>query len=137
MNQQTQKQLHPVSRCTIRRRVVFKLKRIYDVVEPSDGYRVLVDRIWPRGVSKEKAGIDLWMKEIAPSDQLRKWFAHDAKRWIEFQKRYREELRAKAALTEQLRELEKTHRTVTLIYSARDDRHNQAIVLCAVLQRSS
>ena len=126
-----------VSHCTIRRRVVFKLKRIYDVAEPSDGYRVLVDRIWPRGVSKEKAGIDLWMKEVAPSDQLRKWFAHDAKRWIEFQKRYRDELRAKAALTEQLRELEKRHRTVTLIYSARDDRHNQAVALCVVLQRSS
>ena len=116
---------------------MFKLKRIYDVAEPSDGYRVLVDRIWPRGVSKEKAGIDLWIKEIAPSYQLRKWFAHDAKRWIEFQKRYRDELRAKAALTEQLRELEKRHRTVTLIYSARDDRHNQAVALCVVLQRSS
>jgi uncharacterized protein YeaO (DUF488 family) len=115
--------------------VVFKLKRIYDVAERSDGYRVLVDRIWPRGVSREKAGIDLWMKQIAPSDQLRKWFAHDAKRWIEFQKRYRDELRAKAALTEQLRELEKRHHTVTLIYSARDDRHNQAVALCAVLQR--
>lgn len=115
---------------------MLKLKRIYDVAEPSDGYRVLVDRIWPRGVSKEKAGIDLWMKEIAPSDQLRNWFAHDAKRWTGFQRRYREELRAKAGLTEQLRDLEKTHRTVTLIYSARDDRHNQAVVLCAVLQRS-
>jgi uncharacterized protein YeaO (DUF488 family) len=116
---------------------VFKPKRIYDVAEQSDGYRVLVDRIRPRGVSKEKAGIDLWMKEIAPSDQLREWFAHDAKRWIEFQKRYRDELRAKAALTEQLRELEETHRTVTLIYSARDDRHNQAVAQCVVLQRSS
>lgn len=116
---------------------MFKLKRIYVPAKPADGYRVLVDRIWPRGVSKEKAGIDLWMKEIAPSDQLRKWFAHDAKRWIEFQKRYREELRAKAELTEQLRKLEKTHRTVTLIYSARDERRNQAVVLCAFLQRST
>jgi uncharacterized protein YeaO (DUF488 family) len=116
---------------------VLKLKRIYDEAEPSDGYRVLVDRIWPRGVSKEKAGINLWMKEIAPSDRLRKWFAHDPKRWIEFQRRYREELKANAELTKQLRELEKTHRTVTLIYSARDDRHNQAVVLFAVLQRSN
>ncbi len=115
---------------------MLKLKRIYDVDEPSDGYRVLVDRIWSLGVSKEKAGIDLWMKEIAPSDQLRKWFAHDAKRWIEFQKRYREEFESKAALTEQLRKL-KTYNTVILIYSTRDDRHNQAVVLCAVLQRSS
>jgi uncharacterized protein YeaO (DUF488 family) len=74
------------------------------------------------------------MKEIAPSDQLRKWFAHDPKRWVEFQRRYREELRAKTELTEQLQELEKTHSTVTLIYSARDDRGNQALVLCAFLQ---
>ncbi|MGA7174814.1 MAG: DUF488 domain-containing protein [Candidatus Acidiferrales bacterium] len=116
---------------------MFKLKRIYVPAKPADGYRVLVDRIWPRGVSKEKAGIDLWMKEIAPSDHLRKWFSHDAKRWIEFQKRYREELRATAELTKQLRELEKTHRTVTLIYSARDERRNQAVVLCAFLQRST
>ena len=71
---------------------MFKLKRIYDASEASDGYRVLVDRIWPRGVSKEKARIDLWMKEIAPSDALRKWFGHDPERWEEFQKRYREEL---------------------------------------------
>ncbi len=116
---------------------MFELKRIYVPSKSTDGYRVLVDRIWPRGVSKEKAGIDLWMKEIAPSDQLRKWFGHDPKRWAEFQRRYQEELKAKAALTEQLRELEKTHRTVTLIYSARDDQHNQAVVLCAVLQRPS
>jgi uncharacterized protein YeaO (DUF488 family) len=116
---------------------MFKLKRIYVPAKPADGYRVLVDRIWPRGVSKEKARIDLWMKEIAPSDQLRKWFAHDAKRWIEFQKRYREELRAKAELTEQFRELEKAYRTITLIYSARDERRNQAVVLRALLQRST
>ena len=71
---------------------MFKLKRIYEASEASDGYRVLVDRIWPRGVSKEKARIDLWMKEIAPSDALRKWFGHDPERWEEFQRRYREEL---------------------------------------------
>ena len=116
---------------------MFKFKRIYLPAQPADGYRVLVDRLWPRGVAKEKAGIDLWMKEVAPSDHLRKWFAHDAKRWIEFQRRYCEELRAKAEWTEQLRALEKTHRTVTLIYSARDERHNQAVVLCALLGRPS
>jgi len=71
---------------------MFKLKRIYEASEASDGYRVLVDRIWPRGVSKEKAQIDLWMKGIAPSDALRKWFGHDPERWEEFQRRYREEL---------------------------------------------
>lgn len=86
---------------------VFKIKRIYAVAEPSDRYRVLVDRVWPRGVSKEKARIDVWMKEIAPSDQLRKWFGHDPKRWVEFQKRYREELKTKPQLIDQLREFEK------------------------------
>jgi uncharacterized protein YeaO (DUF488 family) len=72
---------------------MFKIKRIYDPAEAADSYRILVDRVWPRGLSKEKAGLDLWMKEIAPSDQLRKWFAHDPKRWIEFQERYQEELK--------------------------------------------
>jgi uncharacterized protein YeaO (DUF488 family) len=88
---------------------MFKLKRIYDACERSDGYRVLVDRIWPRGVSKDEAHIDLWMKEIAPSDAVRKWFGHDPDRWQEFQPRYREELRKESALTKQLQELEKTH----------------------------
>lgn len=116
---------------------MFKLKRIYVTAAPADGCRVLVDRIWPRGVSKEKARIDVWMKGIAPSDQLRKWFAHDPKRWVEFQKRYREELRTKTELTEHLLELEKKLRTVTLIFSARDERYNQAIVLCTFLQGSA
>ena len=115
---------------------MFTFKRIYDPASPADGYRVLVDRIWPRGVSKEKAGIDLWMKEIAPSDKLRKWFGHDPKRWIGFQRRYREELAANTEMMAQLRNLEKAHRTVTLIYSARDSNHNQAVVLYTVLQKS-
>jgi uncharacterized protein YeaO (DUF488 family) len=115
---------------------MFKLKQIYVPAKPADGYRVLVDRIWPRCASKEKAGIDLWMKEIAPSNQLRKWFGHDAKRCTEFQRRYGKEMRAKAESTKQLQKLEKTHRTVMLIYSGRDDRHNQAAVLRAVLQKS-
>jgi uncharacterized protein YeaO (DUF488 family) len=84
---------------------MFKLKRVYDTSEASDGYRVLVDRIWPRGVSKEKARIDLWMKEIAPSDRLRKWFGHDPERWEEFQRRYREELQEEIGLTSQLQQL--------------------------------
>ncbi len=112
---------------------MFKLKRAYDAAEPADGYRVLVDRLWPRGVSKEKAHLDLWMKEIAPSDGLRKWFGHDPKRWPEFQKRYRAELRKNSALVKQLKELEKQHRTVTLVYSAHDELHNQAIALQAFL----
>src|SRR6185437_8774953 len=104
-------------------------KRAYETYAPSDGYRVLVDRLWPRGVSKAKAHVDLWMKEIAPSDKLRKWFGHDPKRWAEFQKRYREELKAKSELLDQLRALQKKHRNVTLVYGARDKEHNQAVAL--------
>jgi uncharacterized protein YeaO (DUF488 family) len=113
---------------------MFKLKRVYDASEASDGYRVLVDRIWPRGVSKEKARIDLWMKEIAPSDALRKWFGHDPERWGEFQRRYREELQNEIGLIDQLQQLEKQHGTLTLVFSARDEHHNQAVALHAFLQ---
>ena len=84
--------------------MMFKLKRIYEASEASDGYRVLVDRIWPRGVSKEKAQIDLWMKGIAPSDALRKWFGHDPERWEEFQRRYREELQKEIGLINRLQQ---------------------------------
>lgn len=115
---------------------MFKTKGIYALAEPADRYRVLVDRIWPRGVSKEKARIDVWMKEIAPSARLRKWFGHDPKRWVEFQSRYRKDLKTQPQLIDQLREFEKRHGTVTLIYSARDERRNQAVVLCAFLQDS-
>lgn len=116
---------------------MFKVKRVYVESEPEDGYRVLVDRVWPRGVSKEKAQIDMWMKEIAPSDRLRKWFGHDPKRWPEFQKRYREEFKKNREIAGQLRELEKEQGTVTLVYSARDEQHNQAVALREFLQRSS
>lgn len=114
-------------------RALLKVKRIYEVAQPADGYRVLVDRIWPRGMSKETAHIDLWMKEIAPSDQLRKWFGHDPRRWTEFQKRYREELRKKTELIKQLHQLEQEHRKVTLVFSARDEQHNQAVALQGIL----
>ena len=114
---------------------MFKLKRIYEAFEPSGGYRVLVDRIWPRGVSREKARIDLWIKEIAPSDALRKWFGHDPERWGEFQRRYREELQKEIGLRNQLQQLEKQHGTLTLVFSARDEHHNQAVALRAFLQR--
>lgn len=115
---------------------MLKVKRIYAEPGREDGYRVLVDRVWPRGMSKEKAHVDMWMKEIAPSDRLRKWFGHDPKRWAEFQKRYREELKSKAELIGQLGELEKKHGTVSLIYSARDDQHNQAVALRDFLKKS-
>lgn len=108
-----------------------KLKRVYDPAEASDGFRVLVDRVWPRGLTKEKAHVDLWLKEVAPTTALRKWFGHDPAKWPEFQKRYRAELAADpaaAALTE-LRSVIKKHRTVTLIYGAKDTEHNQAVVV--------
>ncbi len=116
---------------------VFKLKRIYESFEAQDGYRVLVDRIWPRGMSKETARIKLWMKEIGPSDALRKWFGHNPERWPGFQKRYRQELKRDADLIGRLRGIETEHDTITLLYSARDDRRNQAVVLCAFLRRAA
>lgn len=116
---------------------MFKVKRIYDAATPEDGYRVLVDRIWPRGMSKQKAHVDLWMKEIGPSDRLRKWFGHDPKRWDEFQKRYRGELKKNSELVDELRRFEKEHRTVTLVYSARDDQHNQAVALREFMKKAS
>jgi uncharacterized protein YeaO (DUF488 family) len=109
------------------------IKRVYDAPEKSDGFRVLVDRVWPRGVSKQKAAVDLWMKEIGPSTELRKWFGHDPARWHEFRKRYHDELKEKRDLLDELRaHAEKG--TLTLVYSARDEAHNQAVVLREVLQ---
>jgi uncharacterized protein YeaO (DUF488 family) len=108
---------------------VFQLKRIYSPAQKADGYRILVDRLWPRGVSRQKAHIDLWLKEIGPSDALRKWFGHDPARWREFLRRYRKELRAKADLVEQIKHLQKEHGKVTLIFSAHDEEHNQAVAL--------
>jgi uncharacterized protein YeaO (DUF488 family) len=113
---------------------MFQLKRIYDRAQTADGYRLLVDRLWPRGVSRQAAHLDLWLKEIGPSDALRKWFGHNPARWPEFQRRYRKELRAKSALVRQIKQLEKEHGTVTLIFSARDEEHNQAVALRAFLQ---
>jgi uncharacterized protein YeaO (DUF488 family) len=112
---------------------MIKVKRIYDSSHEQDGYRVLVDRVWPRGVSKEKANLDLWLKEIAPSEELRKWFNHDQEKWEEFKKRYREELAGKQELLDQLRGLENQHKKVTLLYGAKDEEHNQAIILVSLL----
>jgi uncharacterized protein YeaO (DUF488 family) len=108
------------------------LKRAYEPAKASDGTRILVDRLWPRGVSKAEAGIDEWMKEIAPSTELRKWFGHEATRWNEFQRRYRSELRQHADALARIRALAKTQ-TVTLVYSAHDEKHNDAVVLRDVL----
>lgn len=105
-----------------------KLKRVYEPVLDEDGVRILVERLWPRGVSKEKASLDHWMKELAPSTELRKWFGHEVSRWDEFQKRYAEELHAQDEQLEKLRSMARDE-PITLIYSTRDQEHNGAIAL--------
>lgn len=109
------------------------IKRVYEPAADSDGQRVLVDRLWPRGVRKEDARLDEWLKEIAPSDELRKWFGHDPERWTEFQKRYREELKGKGEALEQLRALTAKGK-VTLLFGAHDEKHNNAVVLADYLK---
>lgn len=110
-----------------------KLKRVYLPAEETDGYRILVDRLWPRGISKEKAKIDLWLKEVAPSNELRKWFGHDPERFNEFTERYKAELQASGAL-EDLHQAIQEHPNVTLLYAAHDEQHNNAIVLQELLE---
>jgi len=112
-----------------------RIKRIYDAPDKKDGRRILVDRLWPRGVAKEKAKVDLWLKEIAPSDELRKWFAHDPTKWEEFKKRYAKELEAKQDLVKEVEQTTKKE-TVTLLYSAKDTEHNNAVALKAFLEKS-
>ncbi len=112
-------------------------KRIYETAEKSDGFRILVDRLWPRGISKEKAKIGLWVKGIAPSDGLRKWFSHDAAKWRGFSEKYAAELRSaeKRKLLAEIKRQEKLHSGVTLLFAAKDEEHNNAIVLKKALQK--
>lgn len=109
-----------------------KLKRAYELAEPEDGVRLLVDRLWPRGISKARAALTDWVKDIAPSTALRQWFGHDPARWSEFETRYRAELVAHVSALDRIRALA-AHATVTLVYGARDERHNEAVVLREVL----
>lgn len=110
------------------------IKRVYESVSPRDGFRVLVDRVWPRGVAKAQARIDLWLREIAPSTALRRWFRHDPARWKTFCARYREELREKTDLLDLLHERARRG-PVTLLYSARDKEFNQAAALKLFLEQ--
>ncbi|MCM8570836.1 DUF488 family protein [Gramella jeungdoensis] len=110
-----------------------RTKRIYEKPYDQDGYRILVDRIWPRGVSKQAARLDEWKKEIAPSDKLRKWFDHDPEKFDEFSKKYREELKEKKELLENVRKVAKENR-ITLVYAAKDEKNNQAVVLKNILE---
>ena len=105
-----------------------RLKRAYEPAAPEDGVRVLVDRLWPRGLRKADAAIDRWMKDIAPSTELRQWFGHDPERWHEFRRRYTRELQQQAVAVDELRELARGGR-VTLVFAAHDEAHNDAIVL--------
>ncbi len=113
-----------------------RIKRAYESPRRADGYRVLIDRIWPRGVSKEEAHLDEWARELAPSSELRRWFGHEPAKFDEFRRRYRAEL---AGHKEKLRELRGRGRrgTLTLVYSARDTEHNDAVVLAELLRRGS
>jgi uncharacterized protein YeaO (DUF488 family) len=112
---------------------VIRLKRVYEAAEPHDGFRVLVDRLWPRGVRKDEAAVDLWLKDVAPSDELRRWFGHDPSRWKEFCRRYRAELRRQPDALAQLRDKASVG-TTTLLYAARDAEHNNAMALKNILQ---
>jgi len=108
--------------------MLIRVKRVYEEPSAEDGYRILVDRLWPRGLRKEKAKIDLWMRNLAPSDKLRRWFGHKPERWKEFKQRYFKELREKEALLKQILEKEKEG-AVTLLYSTKDTTYNNAIAL--------
>lgn len=113
---------------------MIQLKRVYDPPEKEDGYRVLVDRLWPRGVSKDDAALDRWMKEVAPSDELREWFGHDPEKWDEFRRRYERELEEKEEAIAFLEE-RSVKGTLTLVYAAQDTEHNNAVALKGYLRR--
>src|SRR6267142_582470 len=110
---------------------MFRMKRVYKPADKDDGYRVLVDRLWPRGLTKAKAH-DVWLKEVAPSNELRKWFGHEPKKWAEFQKKYRAELKKETLAA--LHKLGKENKKVTLLYGAKSEERNQAVALLKILQ---
>jgi len=112
---------------------LIRLKRVYDPPSRQDGLRILVDRLWPRGLTKERAALELWLKDVAPSTELRQWFAHDPAKWKQFEARYRKELSRQKDAIEMLKKKAK-RQTVTLVYAARDEEHNEAIVLKKVLE---
>jgi uncharacterized protein YeaO (DUF488 family) len=116
------------------RATMIKIKRVYEKPAKEDGWRVLVDRLWPRGIKKEAARLDVWMKDVAPSDALRNWFGHKPENWSEFQKKYRSELGKKNGLIAELKKMAKEHGTLTLLYGAKDEKHNQAVVLAETLK---
>jgi len=114
---------------------MIKLKRAYEPAARGDGERILVERLWPRGISKDRAKIDLWLKDVAPSTQLRKWFGHDPDRWEQFRRRYAAELKDKIDLLKMLKQKAKKG-PVTFVYAARDEEHNGALALKQVVEKS-
>ena len=116
---------------------MIKVKRIYEPSSLKDGYRILVDRLWPRGISKEASQLDLWLKDIAPSTELRKWYNHEIEKWPEFRDRYRKELQKNREIITELKKIVKTHQDVTFLYAAKDRLHNEAIVLKNYLKTTS
>lgn len=111
-----------------------KIKRVYEKPDKQDGFRILVDRLWPRGLTKEKAAVDLWLKDIAPSTELRKWFNHDPDKWNEFNKRYFDELKKNKEVFSILKDHLKK-KIVTLVYAAKDSDHNDALVLSHIFEK--
>ncbi|NMB06013.1 MAG: DUF488 family protein [Bacteroidales bacterium] len=116
---------------------MFRIKRIYETPGEDDGYRILIDRLWPRGFTKERAKVDLWLKEIAPSTELRKWYHHNPERWNEFKSRYQTELTDKRDLILQIEHLEKVHGNITLLFAAKEKEQSQAAVLLNLLNETS
>lgn len=113
---------------------MIQIKRAYEEANETDGFRILIDRLWPRGLSKEKLGINLWLKEIAPSNELQKSFGHDPQKWEEFRDKYTDELKEKTDQLEQIKKIEEKEGNLTLIYAAKDEKHNNAVVLLEILK---
>ncbi len=113
---------------------MIKLKRVYEHIEVTDGERILVDRLWPRGIRRSTSNIDIWVKNVAPSNELRKWFAHDPKKWMGFKKRYKKELQGNRTL-DKLIQIVQNADPVTFLYSAKDPKRNNAVVLLGVLTK--
>jgi uncharacterized protein YeaO (DUF488 family) len=115
--------------------MAIKVKRVYSPPSPEDGYRVLVDRLWPRGLSAGAARLDLWLRDVAPTTELRTWYGHQLDRWPEFQERYEKEVAEHGELLDLIRDIEHHRKTVTLLFGARDEEHNEAQVLAEVVKR--
>lgn len=114
---------------------MIQIKRVYDKDLPDDVFKILVDRLWPRGIAKKDGLVDIWYKEVSPSTTLRKWFDHDPDKWESFKNKYKAELADKQDILKEIRSLEREHKKIVLLYSAKDEKYNNAIVLKEVLSR--